>query len=228
MKALHVALIVPASNTVMEPDFHRHADATWTISTWRIFLEAVTRDAEIRMMREELAETLRRIQTTAPDLVVFGCTSAGSIGGLAHDRELTERIERETGAKGVTVVGAMIRQLKSSRPETVAVFTPYRDELTRSVADCIAEAGYDVVTAKGMEIGDNREIGRITPVEIADFVRSNMQGIEADCVFLSCTNWRAIEAIKPLEQDLGLPVISSNQVTLESMRLVGCEAVLSP
>ncbi len=228
MKALHVALIVPASNTVMEPDFHRYADATWTISTWRIFLETVTRDAEIRMMGEELTETLRRIQTTAPDLVVFGCTSAGSIGGLAHDRELTERIERETGATGVTVVGSMMRQLTSVRPETVAVFTPYRDELTRSVADCIAEAGYDVVTAKGMEIGDNREIGRVTPREIADFVRSNMKGIEAHCIFLSCTNWRAIEAIEPLEQDLGRPVISSNQVTLESTRLVGNEMVPLP
>ena len=58
--------------------------------------------------------------------------------------------------------------------------------------------------------------------------RGHMKGIEADCVFLSCTNWRAIEAIEPLEQDLGLPVISSNQVTLESTRLVGNEAVLSP
>ena len=110
MKALHVALIVPASNTVMEPDFHRHAEATWTISTWRIFLEAVTRDAEVRMMREELTETLRRIQTTAPDLVVFGCTSAGSLVDI-------DPVPWQYGVHFLIVVFGLIRYWDASQVE---------------------------------------------------------------------------------------------------------------
>jgi maleate isomerase len=215
---LHIALIVPASNTVMEPDFHRNADPTWAISTWRIFLESVTRDAEVHMMHEELPRVVTLIETTTPHLVVFGCTSAGSLGGLTRDREVTERIERDTGAKAATVIGSMVRQLRAVSPEKVAVFTPYREELTHSVADCIAEAGYEVVAAEGMGIVDNREIGNVTPQEIIVFVRSHMAGVETDCVFLSCTNWRAIEAIEPLALELGLPVTSSNHATLESVR----------
>lgn len=215
---LHIALIVPASNTVMEPDFHRNADSTWAISTWRIFLESVTRDAELRMMHKELPRVVGLITTTAPQLVVFGCTSAGSLGGLGRDSEITERLQRDTGATATTVIGSTVRQMRAINPKKVAIFTPYRKELTQSVADCIAEAGYDVVTAEGMGIVDNREIGNVTPQEIINFVRTNMEKVHADCVFLSCTNWRAIDTIEPLGQELGLPVTSSNHATLETVR----------
>ncbi len=160
---VQIALIVPASNTVMEPDVHRTADPAWAVSTWRVFLESVTHDAEVRMLREELPSALSHIRTTQPDLVVFGCTSAGSLGGLAHDREIMERIARETRARVVTVVGAMIAQLQAVHANKVAVFTPYREELTQSVTQCVSEAGYEVVACQGMGIADNSAIGNVTP-----------------------------------------------------------------
>ena len=215
----HLALIVPASNTVMEPDFHRTGtDSPWTVSTWRIFLDSVTEEAEIRMLQEELPRCLTRIGTTAPDLVIFGCTSAGSLGGLEHDREMTDDIRAQTGATVVTVIGAMLAELEATRPGRVAIFTPYTDELTSSVTRCVAEAGYEIACAKGMGFRDNADIGRVTPEEITAFVETEMVGVSADCVFLSCTNWRAIEAIDVLRSALGMPVLSSNQVTLEASR----------
>ncbi len=215
----HLALIIPASNTVMEPDFHRTGtDFPWTVSTWRIFLESVTEEAEIRMLQEELPSCLKQIAKTGPDLVVFGCTSAGSLGGLGHDRDMTDDIRACTGASVVTVIGAMLADLESIAPRRVAVFTPYPDELTSSVTRCVAEAGYEIACSKGMELRDNGDIGRVTPAEITDFVQAGMAGVSTDCVFLSCTNWRAIEAISVLRSALGVPVLSSNQVTLEASR----------
>jgi maleate isomerase len=99
----------------------------------------------------------------------------------------------------------------------VSVFTPYAGPLTRTVADCIAEAGLMVVTATGMGLLDNTEIGRVEPERIVDFVTDRMRGVYPDAVFLSCTNWRAMEAIDPLTEALGLPVLTSNQVTLEAV-----------
>ena len=37
---------------------------------------------------------------------------------------------------------------------------------------------------------------------------------EADAVFISCTNFRTFEIIESLEQDLGIPVVTSNQASL--------------
>src|ERR1700722_8838137 len=94
---LRIGLIVPSSNTVMEPDFHQHIGRASIVSTTRIFLEDVTRVAEIRMLEDELPKAVELIRTTAPDVVVFGCTSAGALGTLVHDDGIGEIIEKGVG-----------------------------------------------------------------------------------------------------------------------------------
>jgi len=190
----------------MEPDLHLRL-AESTVSTTRILLEQVTREAEIRMLEEDLPRAARLIKTTA---VVFGCTSAGSLEGLAYDDGIGKMPRQRTGAQAVT--------LQRNRLRRVAVFTPYQEDLTSSVTRCIEEGGYAVVKAKGMGIRENLEIGRVTPTEIIRFVGSQMEGTSADCVFLSCTNWRALEAIEPLRKKLGIPIVSSNQAAIDTVR----------
>ena len=209
-----VALIVPASNTVMEPDCAR---AALEVTVWRIQLDSVTREAEERMLDEELPARLDEIAPTKPDLIVFGCTSAGALGGLSHDAAIARRIHEATGADVVTVVGAMVEHFDAVDHTQVAVFTPYTGELTRAVAACATESGYHVPMATGMGLVDNEEIGKVAPDEIVSFVSKRMHGLNPDAVFLSCTNWRAVEAIEPLREALRLPVLTSNQVTLDSV-----------
>ena len=214
---LRIGLIVPSSNTVMEPDFHRHLGHTGIVSTARIFLESVTRQAETRMLEQDLPNAAELIRTTAPDIVVFGCTSAGSLGSLAHDHAIGEKIEKLSGAKAVTVLQAVVTQLRSIAPRKLAVFTPYVEDLTGSVAASVAEAGFPPIKAAGMGIQVNLEIGRVTPEAIIAFVETQIAGIRPDCLFLSCTNWRSIEAIEPLKKKLGIPIVSSNQAALAAV-----------
>src|SRR6185503_10073386 len=150
--SFRVGLIVPSSNTVMEPDFHRVLGAACAISTSRVYLEQVTRDAEQTMIDDDLPKALRLIKTTDPHVIVFGCTSAGSLGGLQSDAGIARRIEELTGVRALTVVGSVVEQLKTIQPRTVAVFTPYREELTRTVSDCVVEAGFRLGPVAGMGI----------------------------------------------------------------------------
>jgi maleate isomerase len=212
-----VGLIVPATNTVMEPDFHRRLGTRCAISTDRMFQVDVTRDSEITMLEQEFPRALRLVQSTVPHVIVFGCTSAGSLGGIQHDAALGERIREQTGAHGVTVVTSVLEQLRTLGARRVAVFTPYIDDLTQSVTACILEAGCEVATASGMGFSDNLKIGRVTPNEIATFVEGAMQGVEADCIFLSCTNWQAVDAIPLVTARFSIPVISSNQATIDAV-----------
>jgi len=124
---MRIGLIVPSSNTVMEPDFHRHFPAPAIVSTTRIFLETVTREAELRMLEDDLPKAIQLIKTTAPDVVVFGCTSAGALG---TDDHIAEMIDQATKAHPVTVLGAVITNLQRIAPRKLAVFTPYIDDLT--------------------------------------------------------------------------------------------------
>ena len=218
VQPLRIGLIVPSSNTVMEPDFHRHLGRECVVSTTRIFLENVTREAEVRMLEDGLTKAVELIRTTAPEVVVFGCTSAGALGTLAHDEGIGEKIGKGSNAKAITVLRAVLTQLGAIGPRKVAVFTPYIEGLTGSIASSLAEAGFPAIKAAGMGIRSNLDIGRVTPAEIVSFVESQIEGCAADCVFLSCTNWRAIEAIEPLQRRLGIPIVCSNQAAIDMVR----------
>jgi maleate cis-trans isomerase len=83
------------------------------------------------------------------------------------------------------------------------------------------EAGYPPVKAVGMGIRENLDIGRVPPAEVIRFVESQLKGCSPDCVFLSCTNWRSVEAIEPLQRKLGIPIVTSNQAAADAVRRVG-------
>ena len=214
---LRVGLIVPSSNTVMEPDFHRHLGNTAIVSTARIFLEDVTRDGEMAMLANDLPRAVELLRTTAPDVVVFGCTSAGALGDRSHDEGIAEQIRQGTGARVVTVLSAVIGRIRALHPRKLAVFTPYTGELTGRIAASLAEAGYPPVKAAGMGIVANLEIGRVPTSEIIRFVESQMDGCSPDCIFLSCTNWQSVAAIEPLKARFGVPVLSSNQAAMDAV-----------
>jgi maleate isomerase len=220
-RPLRVGLIVPSSNTVMEPDFHQQIGRTAIVSTTRIFLEEVTREAELWMLDNDLPKAAELLRTTAPDVVIFGCTSAGALGTLAHDLEIGERIRQGAGAPAVTVLEAVLRKVRAIDPRKIAVFTPYTEDLTNHIASSLAEAGYPPVKAVGMGIRRNLDIGRVPPSEVIRFVESQLTGCSPDCVFLSCTNWRSVEAIEPLQRKLGMPIVTSNQAAVDAVRRVG-------
>lgn len=215
---MRIGLIVPSSNTVMEPDFHRHLGTEHIVSTTRILLESVTREAELRMLDDELPKAIELIRTTCPDFVVFGCTSAGALGKLEHDQAIADRIAKGAGATTVTVLQAVVKQLRAIRPRNLVVLTPYLDDLTNSIASALREASFPLLKAAGVGIRENLEIGRMTPDEIVSFVESEIKDCAPDCVFLSCTNWRAMETIDALETRLGIPIVTSNQAAIEAVR----------
>jgi len=215
-----IGLILPAPNTVMEPDFHRSFGDSALVSTTRMFLELSSREEETKMLRDELPRALPRIRPVDPDVVVFGCTSAGSLGGIQHDLAIGRSIQDQLGVPGVTVIDSVLNQLQDLGAHRVAVFTPYIEDLTRSVADCLAEAGYEIVKAAGMNILVAREISWVTPEEILAFVLREFGGVGADCIFLSCTNWRGVEAIPKVRRALGIPVVSSNQACIHHVRQI--------
>lgn len=204
----------------MEPDFHRHLAPKGIVSTARIFLEDVTREAELRMLKEDLPRAAELIRTTAPDVTVFGCTSAGSLGTgslgrMSHDEGIRDMLAKVTGAKAVTILEAVFAKLRSVQPRKLALFTPYVEDLTASVARSLGEAGFPPIQAAGMGIQANLDIGKVTSAEIVSFVSNQINGLAPDCIFLSCTNWQAIDAIRPLEAKTGVPVISSNQAAID-------------
>jgi maleate isomerase len=216
MKA-RVGLIVPSSNTVAEVDFYRHLPAGATLHTARMFLDEVTPEDELVMLDEHLPGALRDLATVRPDVVVFACTSAGTLRGNAWEEQLIARIAERTGARSVSVAAAVRRAIGVRGGKRLGVLTPYTQPLNDKIRASLKEDGLDVAVTHGLGICANLEIGAVEPERIAEVARARFAGADIELLFVSCTNFRALEARERIEQELGLPVVTSNQAALEQV-----------
>jgi maleate isomerase len=215
---LRIGVLVPSSNTVMENDLHQALPKSrYTVHTARMYLEETTAAAERKMVEEFAAAAAEQLKTLYPHLLVFGCTSAGSLGGPSYDREVCHRLGELAGCPGMGVISSVAEALDRRGLRRLAILTPYVEELTDSVGQSLEGQGFEVVTACGMGIDVNFELAHPSPSDIVQFAKESLNGIEAEGVFVSCTNFRAFEALPMLEEALSLPVVTSNSAVLEAI-----------
>ena len=217
LPAVRAGLLVPSSNTVMEVDLYRNLPEHITLHTARMYLEETTRAAEIDMIEKFAPGAAELVKTVKPDFVVFGCTSAGSLGGPGYDKEICSRISEITGVPTVGVFSSVREALLRSKAGSVAVITPYVDDINTSIKRSLEEEGFHVAAIHGMGIDVNIELATPTPEEIASFATHRLEGVEADILFVSCTNFHAMDALPLLKERFGMPVITSNSVTLDTV-----------
>ena len=86
--------------------------------------------------------------------------------------------------------------------------------------------GFEVLTVDGEPIAaasGNQGINDQEPESVVEFA-TRMCRPQADALLCSCTAWRALEAVDPIEQKLGKPVVTSNQATIwAAFRAIGVD-----
>ena len=214
-----VGLIVPSTNTVMEPDLYRNLPPGTTVHTSRMLLQgSVTVEAEELMLDVYLPDCAQQIGTLMPDVVVFGCTSAGALRGPAYEQELAGEISRATGAPTITIMGAVVEELKRLDVSSVAVLTPYSEEINDTIKESLEASGFTVPHIDGMDVKGAFNIAAVSPEEIVNYVQEQLDGVESDCLFVSCANLKSVDVLDRIREVAGRPVVTSNQAVLEGVR----------
>ncbi|MGH9292048.1 MAG: maleate cis-trans isomerase family protein [Acidimicrobiales bacterium] len=209
-----MGLLLPSSNTMMEPDFTSGLPAGVTLHSARMYMEDTTPEGEGRMLDEFVMGPARDVGTARPHVVVFGCTSAGALRGNDYDAELCARISEVTGVPTMSTIGSVRAALASSGARRVGIVTPYVNELNSKIAASIEADGMEVVRIAGLGITENFAIARVEPDDIVAFALTSLEGADIDLVFASCTNFAATSARAAISERLGLPVVTSNQAVL--------------
>jgi maleate isomerase len=212
-----VGLLVPSSNTVMEPDLWGALPPGVALHTARMYLEDTTPEGERRMLDEHVLPAARDLATARPDLIVFGCTSAGALRGNRYDAELCARISELSGVPTVSVIAAVRQAIAATGARRVGVVTPYVEELNRPIRESLEADGVEVAAIAGLGIADNFQIARVPPARICDFAEQTLRGLDVDLAFVSCTNFPAYTALPELERRLDRPVVTSNQAAIAAV-----------
>ena len=164
----------------------------------------------------DIEEPLRLLAGAAPDVVLYGCTSATLAIGSEFDREFAARVSQTMGAKTITAAGALTTALEALGAEKIAFASPYVPALNYEAIAFLAARGFETVSRADIpEALGNDGQGALTPDRVFA-LGLEADAPEADAIVLSCTDMRAVECAARLEAATGKPVATSNQALLFS------------
>ncbi|MBT6119724.1 MAG: Asp/Glu racemase [Rhodospirillaceae bacterium] len=142
------------------------------------------------------------------DVFVFGCTSGSMTIG-------PERVEAAVhkARPGVPVtnpVSAATAALRHFGAKRIALLTPYSDEINAVVGRFIADQGFEIAARGSFKCDNGVEIGLVPPGAIYE-AGVRMGRTDCDALFISCAGLRASSVVQRIEDEIGKPVVTSNQ-----------------
>lgn len=171
---------------------------------------------------EVSTDTLRAMEgalTTAASLfpaavkwsaVGYGCTSAAAeIGADLVAEHIRAGVQTPAVTEPVSALISACNRLKLNR---IALISPYVASVSDRLRDVLEQAGISVTDFASFEEPVEANVVRISPGSILQAAVEMGRKSDCDAVFLSCTNLRTLDVIDSIEQQIGKPVLSSNQV----------------
>jgi maleate isomerase len=215
-----IGLLVPSSNTTVEPEFYRALPREVTLHTARLFLTRITPEAILSMVGEMEAQA-KLLASADVDVIVLGATAPSFLNGLGYDRELVAKLEAATGKRATTTTTALVEAIRHVGAKRVVLGSAY-DEKVNGIAKAFLQAsGIEVAGMAGLSLVDNLVVGRLSSDTAYDLAMK-VNRPDVDAIVLSCTNWQTMDAIERIERDTGKPVISTTQATIwAALRAIG-------
>jgi maleate isomerase len=206
-----IGLIIPSSNRLTEPQFHRYAPPGVDTHVTRLRMTGKFRKP-LSELKRSLVEASEALSDVKPGIIVFHCTANSMENGLAHEAAIVEIIEQASGCPTFTTAQAITQAFDHFDIKKLVLISPYVKATNQHEVQYLREAGYTVVHELGLGL-ETHGYSAVTPEEWKNIVKENDRA-DADGYFLSCTNTRMIEAIPEVEREMDKPVVSSNQATL--------------
>lgn len=209
-----IGLIVPSSDGTCEVEFNRYVPDGVSLHSSRVMLkDGVTDAASLREMNQGIDTSVELLKTTDVDIIAYACTTGSLIEGNGYEAEIEQQISDNAGVPSVATAASVKRAFKALNAKSIAVATPYVEELNRLEKQFLEDSGFEVIDVSGLGLRTDNEIGDQHPETAYQEVRK-LNHTAADCIFISCTGYHTADIIEPLEADLEKPVVTSNQATL--------------
>lgn len=235
-----IGLLVPHFDLVPEFEFSLMAPAGTSVHAARV-LFGVTQGATVvgtdaaRAFADGpyIDEAVELLSAAPVEVIVYGFTSSSYFTGFEADEALKTRLEAHSG--GVPVVVPCLAAVSALRKLGIGhlalVHPPWfpveTDELG---ARYFQNQGFDVVCHAPAEI-EFGELPRgqieMRPDVVCEWVAAHFPD-HAEGVLIGGNGFRSVEAIGPLEEALGRPVLTANQVALwQALNLSGAMGTVS-
>jgi maleate cis-trans isomerase len=236
-RRIRVMIVLPENNTTIEPEIARLGPALAPLAVAR-----VKRPPRTLLLEDLPAYAEATIEAIAPfandpfankpwDLVIYGCTAAGFLGGPESNDRMVERLRERTDAVVVSTAGAMVEALRADGVTETAVVTPYLQPVNDGLRKYLQASGITVETLNSFFCKTTAELGAVTEDEVLELARRTVTS-SSKSLFVACSQLPTLRAVPQLRRDLRIPVWSSIQATAwagaRAMAAKGFAAQLEP
>jgi maleate cis-trans isomerase len=222
-RRIKTLIVVPENNTTMEPEISALCPDLAPIPVARVKRPARTLQLDdLPAYAEATLDAIEPFAAEPWDLVVYGCTAAGFLGGPDSNQRMVERLRERTGAAVVSTAGAMIAALRSAGVSETAVVTPYLQPVNDGLRHYLETSGIRVETLNSFFCKTTAELGAVTEHQVIELARRTVTP-QSKSLFVACSQLPTLHAVAQLRDELDIPVWSSIQATAWA----GAEALTS-
>ncbi len=185
-----------------------------------------TVDSAVEMAESgHIEEAARRLLTHEVICFAYYCTTVSFVRGPGADLEICRRITDATGVEAATTTStAMIVALRALGVSRVALASPYLSEVEQKLIEFVEAHGIRVSNSVSLSLSSGHY--RMPPDEVRQLAE-NTDTPDAEAVFVPCTGLRLSAHLEAMENRLGKPVLTANQVTSwHALRLMGVDTRL--
>ena len=211
-----IGVIAPPANIALERELPRYLPEGVVTNHNRLSRpEARLTKESLLAMGESVVRAATDLAYARPDVVMYGCTSGSFLDGFGNEAKIADRITGLIGVPAFTTSTAVLEALRAVGARRVFMVTPYPEEMNAHEVKFLAHHGFEVPAYDSFRCAVSEDIKAIDSEEVAAMVLRNREAIAGcDAVFVSCTNLLVLDQIARLEEELGLPVVTSNQASL--------------
>lgn len=157
------------------------------------------------------------------DSVMWACTSGSFVFGWQGAHEQAEQLAQATARPASSTSLAFARAVEALGVQNVAVAASYPKTLAAHFRQFLRAGGIDVVNFQARGVFTAAAVGQMARADLLAMIRE-VDVPAAQAMLVPDTAMHSLTWVADLEQSLGKPVLTANQVTIwEGMRIAGVE-----
>lgn len=204
-----VGLLIPSSNTNVEPEYNAIMPASVSVHAARLGMTEVSAEG-LAGQDQDVTRQSELLATARVDVILFCLTAASFQLGLEYDAILKQRIESASGKPAMTAAQTIIDALTALGVRRIAMATPFVPDVNDVSRAFMTANGFDVVSIAGLGLTDNFSIA-LTDYETVRNLVFQADHRDAEAIVIPGGNMPCMLIADELEQELKKPVVTTNQ-----------------
>jgi maleate isomerase len=214
-----IGIVVPSTNTTMEPEMHSMAPPGVTFHTARLYLaQSSIRTPEeaqnaAASFQDALKIAIRDVMTAEVDHLMIGVSALSFMGGVVGGQRFEESLKKMTSVPITSASAAAIAALRLSEVKRIGILSPHPAMFDEHHLRFFSESGYEVVKLYRIDCPTTLAIAMVEEARIRAALQDLLEA-GSEAIVQVGTDLVLVRLADEAERWLGRPIVAVNAAML--------------